>query len=154
MDSNHKVEGVLEATAQQVTVDLTEKTEQVGSRYWLVVMILTGLLVLGIIGFCMRLFGGISDHTKWGYYAALFAYLLTTVQAAPLVAIGLRAIKAEWRRPLARAAMLFSVVGVFNLLIYIPLVFVLPVTDGRKTIWFDWPGLKSNNNYFRKCNSR
>ena len=140
MSSTRHVEGVLQATPQQVTEDLMERTSHVGSRFWLAVLVLAGLLVLGIIGFIIRLSDGFSDHTRWGYYAAIFAYILTTAQAAPLVAIALRALKTHWRRPLSRAAELFAVVGVFNLLLYIPLMMVLPVTDGRRTIWVNWPG--------------
>jgi molybdopterin-containing oxidoreductase family membrane subunit len=63
---------------------------------------------------------------------------LTAAQGAPIVAIALRAIKAEWRRPLSRAAQLFAVVGLFNLILYIPLMMALPNTDGRYTIWVNW----------------
>lgn len=92
MSSTRHVEGVLQATPQQVTEDLMERTSHVGSRFWLAVLVLAGLLVLGIIGFIIRLSDGFSDHTRWGYHAAIVSYILTTAQAAPLVAIALRAL--------------------------------------------------------------
>jgi molybdopterin-containing oxidoreductase family membrane subunit len=31
-------------------------------------------------------------------------------------------------------------VGLFNFLLFIPLLWALPITDGRRSIWFEWPG--------------
>ena len=55
-------------------------------------------LFLGIIGFVMKLNSGFSDKVIWGYYAAMFAFILTTAQAAPMVAIAPRLAKAHWRK--------------------------------------------------------
>ena len=90
------------------------------------------LFLLGIVGFVMRLG---DDRTQWGYYAATFSFLFTTTQTAPLVSVALRLAKNHWRRPLARASELFAVVGLFNLLFFIPLLLVLPSLEGRHTIW-------------------
>ncbi len=100
--------------------------------------VLALLLLLGVVGFVMRLG---DDRTKWGYFAATFAFLFTVAQTAPLVSVALRIARNHWRRPLARASELFAVVGVFNLLLYIPLLLLLPSLEGRKTIWIlgAWP---------------
>jgi molybdopterin-containing oxidoreductase family membrane subunit len=80
---------------------------------------------------------GVSDPSVWGYYAALFVFILTAAQGAPLVAIAPRIAKAHWRRPVTRAAELFAVVGVLNLILFIPLIWVLPgLDDGRRSLWF------------------
>ncbi|MBI4302028.1 MAG: hypothetical protein HY664_05440, partial [Chloroflexi bacterium] len=111
-----------------------------GSRlFWLVVAVLGILFALGIIGFLVRLSDGFADRTRWGYYAAVFSYLITTFQMAPLVSVGLRFTEAHWPRPLARASELFAVVGILNLLWFIPLLRLIPSAKGRQSIWFEWP---------------
>ncbi len=134
------VEGVLQGTPQAVGDDLVKRTERAGSVFWLATAVFGGLFLLGIVAFAVLLTGGTSDRSRWGYYTATVAFLLTTAQAAPLVSVGLRAVKAHWIRPIARAAELYAFVGILNLLMFIPLLWVLPVTDGRRSIWFDWPG--------------
>ena len=122
----------------QVNRDLLERHQRTTSdTYWRAVALFGGLFLLGIIGFLIRLSDGFSDKAVWGYYAAVFAFILTTAQAAPLVAIAPRIAKGHWRRPISRAAELWSVVGLFNLLLFIPLLWVLPsLEDTRRTFWF------------------
>ena len=125
------------ATPAGVTHDLLDLHRKWGDKLRWTVVVLGALLILGIVGFVMRLQDGVDDPRVWGYYAALFAFILTTAQAAPLVAIAPRIAKAHWRRPVSRAAELFAVVGVFNLLLFIPLLWVLPgLDDGRRSLWF------------------
>ena len=125
------------ATPSGVTHDLLDLHRSNGGKFRWTVVILGALLILGIVGFVMRLQDGVSDPSTWGYYAALFAFILTTAQAAPLVAIVPRMAKSHWRRPITRAAELFAVVGLFNLVLFIPLLWVLPgLDDGRRSLWF------------------
>ena len=125
------------ATPAGVTRDLLEKHEKTGSMFWRAVVIFGILFILGIIGFIMRITDGVSDKAVWGYYAAIFAVILTTAQAAPMAAIAPRIAKAHWRRPISRAAELWTVVGLFNLILFIPMLWVLPsLEDGRRTLWF------------------
>ncbi|MBI2918702.1 MAG: hypothetical protein HYY01_12035 [Chloroflexi bacterium] len=111
-----------------------------GLRFFTAARILGGLFAVGIVGFVLRLSGGFEDRTAWGYYAALFSFLLTTAGSAPFVAIGLRLTRADWRRPIARAAELFGVVGLLLLLMFIPLLYLIPSAEGRRTIWFGLAG--------------
>ena len=108
------------------------------------------LLGLGIIGFLVRAFDdGFGDHSPWGYYAAIFSFLFMVTGAAPLAAVVFRFTKSHWRRPLSRVSELFAVVGIFNILLFIPLMFVLPsignpgagehTMEVRRTIWFEGP---------------
>jgi Ni/Fe-hydrogenase subunit HybB-like protein len=136
----HMERGVLQGRPEDVTRDLIQRTEHGGRKFWTSVTILGLLFLLGIIGFMLMLSNGTSDRSPWGYYAAMVAFLLTTMQGAPLVSIALRALRGHWRRPLVRAAELFAVVGILNLLLYIPLLWVLPVTEGRRSLWFNWGG--------------
>ena len=141
-DSKH-VEGLLTSTNEQVTKDILSKTLKISLWFKVVCFILFILVILGIFGFVSKLNlgdAGVKDHTKWGYLSAVFAYLLTVFQGAPIIAIAMRAIKAEWRRPLTRAAELFSIVGLVSLVLYIPLMLALPSVEGRRTLWITWHG--------------
>ena len=127
-------------TAQEITQDVLERHESPGRQFWTVAAVLGGLFGLGIIGFILLLSQGFDDKNAWGYYASVFAYIFTVAQSAILVSIALRMVKAHWRRPLARISELFAVVGLFNFFLLIPLLWVLPSIEGRKSIWFEWPG--------------
>ncbi len=109
-----------------------------GFRGWAILLAL--LLAVGIVGFLLRLQGGFEDRAQWGYTAALFAILLSTFQAAPLVSITQRFLRSQWRRPLARATELLAVAGLLNFLIMLPVVAALPPLAGRASLWNEWPG--------------
>ncbi|MBI2320683.1 MAG: hypothetical protein HYU88_00925 [Chloroflexi bacterium] len=97
------------------------------------------LFVGGVGGFIWRASGGFADRTAWGYYAAMVMYIFTTFQAAPICAVATRLVKAHWRRPMARAAELCAIVGVFNFFLFLPLLWLIPPLKGRSSLWFDWP---------------
>ena len=125
------------STPAGVTHDLLDRHRSTGAVFRSAVALLGILFVLGIVGFILRVQDGVSDRAVWGYYAALFAFILITAQAAPMVAIVPRIAKGHWRRPISRAAEMFSVVGLFNLLLFIPMLWVLPgLEDGRRSLWF------------------
>ena len=132
----HNGHGVL-VTQAEVGRDLVEKHQRSGNTFRGAVVVFGVLFILGVIGFAMRVTDGVGDRTVWGYHAALFAFLLTTASAAPMVAIATRMTKGHWRRPISRAAELWTLGGLFNLLMFIPLLWVLPpLEDGRRTLWF------------------
>ena len=80
---------------------------------------------------------GFGNTPVWGYHAALFAFILTAAQGAPMVAIAPRIANAHWRRSISRVAELFSLVGIVSFVIYIPVAWALPsMEDGRRTLWF------------------
>ncbi|MBI2856120.1 MAG: hypothetical protein HYX93_04665 [Chloroflexi bacterium] len=131
---------VLGMTPQDVTEDYLRRHESAGPRFQRIASMLAVLLAIGVVGLVLRISSGFDDRTTWGYYAAVFAYILLTAQSAVLVSVALRMLKAHWRRPLAKISELFAVVGLFNFLIMIPSLWVLPSTDGRRSLWFEWPG--------------
>jgi hypothetical protein len=49
-------------------------------------------------------------------------------------------VRSHWRKPVSRVSELFAVVGVLSALMYIPLIVLLPQAEGRRTVWFEWPG--------------
>ena len=79
----HHGRGAL-ATSADVTGDLLNRHRETSDRFWQVVAVFGVLFILGIIGFFIRLSDGfgVSDKIFWGYYAATFAFILTTAQAA------------------------------------------------------------------------
>ena len=142
-----------ELTPQAITEHLSQKVLTFDRRLKLAMAGLALLFILGIVGFIVRAVGdGFSDSARheWGYFAAMFGFLLVTAGSAPVVAISLRWTKNHWRRPLSRASEMFALVGVLNLLWFIPLMFLLPGIDlngdgafevgqDRRTIWFEGP---------------
>lgn len=104
-------------------------------------LLLSGLLlVLGLVGFGIRLAGGFEHRVEWAYYAATFVWVLSTAQAAPIIAVATRLTKGYWRKPMVRAAELFTVAGIFNFLMMLPLLGLIPPLEGRRTFWVAWEG--------------
>lgn len=128
----------LPETPQEITRDLLGKFFNPRGR---ALFVFAGLLfLLGIVGFVMRVSGGFAHRAEWGYYAVVVVYLLSTAQAAPLLAVATRLTKGYWGKPLVRAAELFTVVGVVNLVLLLPLLMVVPPLEGRRTFWIAWEG--------------
>ena len=142
-----------ELTPQDVTEHLTSKVFSFDRKLGIAMLGLFVLFVLGIVGFVIRAVDdGFSDASRpaWGYYAAMFGFLLATAGTAPVVAVGFRWTKNHWRRPLSRASELFALVGVLTVLWFIPLMLLLPAIDlngdgilevgqDRRTLWFEVP---------------
>ena len=106
-------------------------------------LILGVLTLIGIIGLVIKYLDSSDDQTKWGYVAAMAAFLLTVGGGAPLVAVAPVLAKANWVRPLTRLSAAFSLIGVVTMIVMIPLVAILPplITEGarRRSIWFESP---------------
>ena len=140
-------------TPEGVSEHLLSKVFSADKKFWLVMAGLAVLVALGIVGFVVRAVDdGFSDSARpqWGYYAAMFAFLLVTAGTAPVAAIAFRWTKNHWRRPFSRASELFALVGLLNLLWFIPMLILLPNIDldgngilqvgvDRRTIWFEVP---------------
>ena len=137
--------------ASVMTADMGEKTNAMPRPFTMGLAVAGILFILGIVGFVARAADdGFGEIGPWGYYMAIFSMVFMVTSGAPLAAVAFRFTKSHWRRPLSRVAELFSIVGILNLLMFIPLVFVLPdianpgeVAEGelavRRTIWFEGP---------------
>ena len=128
-------------SASAINEDLVARHEA-KSKYFKPIILALGVgLILGIIGLILRLVDGVSDTSKWGYTAAVLAFFLTTASAAPMVAIAPRIAKGHWRRIISRPAEMWSAAGLISLLLFIPMLWVLPsLEDGRRSLWFYHPG--------------
>ena len=121
----------------ETTEFLVTRHLRLGDNFWRAAAVFGVLTILGIIGFVVRVSGGVGDRAMWGFYIAMFSFMITTASAAPIVAIAPRMANSHWRRPLSRAAELWSVVGLLSLLWFIPILWILPpLSDGRRSLWF------------------
>ena len=137
--NGHHVEGMYVpfTSPTEVVNDLVNNHAKVTDMWLRGVVAASILLVLGIIGFVMNLVEGVSDRAVWAYYVLMFSFILTTASAAPMVAIATRMANAHWRRPISRVAELWSAAGLFSLLLFIPMLWILPpLNDGRRSLWF------------------
>ena len=104
-----------------------DRTSKKSKPFMVLLLISLTLVSLGIIGFVIRITSqGLSDYSAWGYYMAAFSFVFMITSSAPLVACAFRFTKSHWRRPLSRVAELFAIIGVFNILLFIPMVITLP----------------------------
>ena len=129
------------ATAAEFSSDFLDRHTSTGTLYRRALWVTGVLFLLGVVGFIIRAVGdgfgtGEGDRLPWGYYTTTVAFLLTTAGGAPIVAVALRLVKAHWRRPMTRVAELYGVVGLLTLLMFIPLLFLVPSAAGRRSIWF------------------
>ena len=135
---------------EEIASDVTGKTFRIPGGYKLALGIAFILTALGVVGFVIRMTSdGFGSPGPWGYYAGIFSFVFMVTGAAPLVAAAFRFTKSHWRRPLSRVAELFAVVGVFNVVLFIPLMLVLPPIKNpdvqghdlevRRTLWFEVP---------------
>ncbi|PZC49174.1 MAG: hypothetical protein C1O27_000543 [Chloroflexi bacterium] len=130
-----------EYTAQVANEEIRAWFGAPGSWHGKALFVAGALLVAGIVAFVIRASSdGFDERGPWAYYAAGFAFLLTTVGSAPLVSVALRMSKAHWRRGLSRLSELFAISSIFMLIVYIPLPFMLPVVDDRPSLWINWHG--------------
>ena len=126
--SGHHRPEILTKGSKEVGDELWDRSMGSGGRFWLIAVVLAGLLVLGVVGFLMKAgSSGFDDHRPWGYLAAVFAFLLTTSLSAPLVSVALRMARTHFSRPLSRVAELWSVVGILSMVLMIPLLIVQPL---------------------------
>lgn len=125
-------------TPKAVEDDLFARGRLRGSAFRNAAIVLAVLSALGVVGLVMLIAGeGFGNTPAWGYTAALFAFILTAAQGAPMAAIAPRIAQAHWRRSISRVAELFGLVGVVSFVIYIPVAWALPsMEDGRRTLWF------------------
>jgi len=121
--------------------DLLNTGKPRGKTFRNAAIIFAVLTLLGVVGFALRVLDvidtGLHNTPVWGYHAALFSFILTAAQGAPMVAIAPRMVKAHWQRSVSRIAELFGLIGVASFVIYLPLAWILPsMEDGRRTLWF------------------
>ena len=135
--NGHVADRVPQMAPAVMTRDILQNQARMSPGFKRLTVVLCLLFLVGIVAFVVKAVTvGFSDRSEWGYYTATFAFLFTVAQAAPIVAISTRLTKAHWSRPFHRTAEAFALVGVFSLLLLIPLLVMLPSAKGRLSIWF------------------
>ncbi len=126
-----------ELNSRMVTEQVSRDFFNVTKNYKLIVAVLGSVFVIGIIALILRFLDGfgVSERAQWGYYSAMFAFLLITAGSAPLVAVALRWTKNHWRRPFSRVSELYAAVGLLTILWFLPLMALLPPLEGRRSLW-------------------
>jgi hypothetical protein len=103
-------------------------------------VVLAVLAVVGIAAVVWQIIvHGFGTLQPWTYCAIAFGYLLITAGGAPVVIVTIRVSRGQWRRPMARVAEFPAACGLVTLLLFIPLLIVVPPIEGRNTIWTVWP---------------
>ena len=124
------------------TKSLVSTTKQeMGGKFKIVFGIFAALSIMGILSLIIKITQGFDDKSSWGYYSAIVSLLFGVFGTAPMVAIAPMIAKADWHRPIARIANMFTAAGLSSVLMVFPLIFALPplVVGGyrRRSIWFD-----------------
>lgn len=127
-------------TSEEATRDLLARLGRGGGAYWPAIQVLAALAVVGLVALVILVASGPQPYSKWGYAAAVLAFLLSTAQAAPALAFATRLAKGYWGVPLRRVAELLGLSGLVTTPLFIILLFQLPDWHGRPSIWSDWPG--------------
>jgi|TARA_B100001971_G_C18203906_1_gene546332 molybdopterin-containing oxidoreductase family membrane subunit len=132
-----------EVAPDVVTRELVATTSSASNAFKRTAWILGLLSVIGIAALLLKWIDQGNDSTRWGYVAALVAFLLSVAGGAPMVAMAPVMAKANWVRPVTRLAAMFSFASIVTIIMLIPLVALLPplMTQGalRRTIWFEAP---------------
>lgn len=126
-------------THQEIASDIMAKFQNINQSYWRWVSLLAVLFAAGVVGFVIKLMAGFDDRSEWGYYVATLSFLASTFLAMPVISAGLRLAKANWRRPLTRLTENMAITGVLIWFMLIPALIALPDTEGRLSVWFDFP---------------
>lgn len=127
-------------TLPKVINDSVKRVSAVGARFSMLEIVLAILTVIGIAALIMNAaVNGLSDLAPWGYTAIAANYVLSSFLAAPILAVLLRLTRSDWRRPLSRLAEVQAAAGIVVIIFYIPLLAVIPSSEGRVTWWSNWP---------------
>ena len=95
-----------------------EPVRKTGRSFYVTVLILVSVVVLALVAYLYQYrtglgVTGLSRQVFWGVYITNFVFFIGISHAGALIVAVLRLVKAEWRRPVTRAA---EVVTVFALL--------------------------------------
>ncbi len=132
---------VWDHTPQDVVRDGMRRLRSTGQVYRLSLIILLVLAAVGVVALVVRpIFNGWGDRTAWTYVAVAFGFLMSTVASAPAVSAGTRLVRGHWRRPVNRIAEIWAVGTIVPAILFLLLMFTVPNTKGRPTVWFGWWG--------------
>jgi molybdopterin-containing oxidoreductase family membrane subunit len=106
-------------SGRRITDDLIRPLTRTSWRFYLLVAIFGGGVLVGLLGWISQMYYGIGLSGKrwpvyWGFYITSFVFWIGISHAGTLISAILRLVNAGWRRPVTRCA---EVITVFALMI-------------------------------------
>jgi Ni/Fe-hydrogenase subunit HybB-like protein len=104
---------------QQMTEDLLRPLIETSWRFWVLVVVLGGLVATGLTTWAYQMYRGfgmtgINMPVYWAFYITTFVFWIGISHAGTLISAILRLVNAGWRRPVTRCA---EVITAFALMI-------------------------------------
>jgi Ni/Fe-hydrogenase subunit HybB-like protein len=92
-----------------VNADVLDPMMHGSRRFWLMVVVLGGLVMMGASTWLTQMLNGIgitglNRPVEWAIYIANFVYFIGIGHAGTFISAALRVLGIEWRRPISRAA--------------------------------------------------
>jgi molybdopterin-containing oxidoreductase family membrane subunit len=129
-----------------------EPMYRTGWRFWLVFLMLGGLLAMYAATWTYQMYWGLgitglNRPVMWAVYIVNLVYFIGIGHAGTFISAALRAFKIEWRRPISRAAELVTVFGLLGAALF-PIVhmgrpwkayWLFPIPNQRQL----WPSYHS-----------
>lgn len=106
-----------------------------GPGYWTSVALSGALSICAGAALAFRLLTS-TQLVDWGYTAATAAFLVSSVQAAPAVAIITRLTRGYWAVSVRRLAELAALAALVSTPLLLILLYRLPNWKGRPSVWF------------------
>ena len=122
--------------------DLIDKhLQQRGKMFRTSLMLAAIFSVIGVLGIILKIINGFDNLSDWSVYVTACVFIFTTFMGAPMLSMATKVARGNWRRPVSRLSEIFCISGIAGLLMFLPLLWVLPsLEDGRNTLWFYDPG--------------
>ncbi len=107
----------MEGTESQADLALLEPLRRTTWRFYLLIVVLSGVVLWGLYAYSWQLRIGLSttglnDRVSWGLYISNFVFFIGISHAGTLISAILRVSRAEWRRPITRMAESITVMAI------------------------------------------
>ena len=96
--------------------DALKPMYQTGLSFWVVVVALSGLVLMGAVTWARQIYWGLgitglNRPIYWGLFLVNTVYFIGIGHAGTFISAALRVLKIEWRRPISRAAETITLFG-------------------------------------------
>lgn len=101
---------------REINDDVLKPMQRTGRTFWLLSMVLGGLVLMGGITWGRQIFWGLgitglNRPIFWGLYLVNTVYFIGIGHAGTFISAALRVLKIEWRLPISRAAETLTLFG-------------------------------------------
>ncbi|MFN0073358.1 MAG: hypothetical protein ACKVVP_17900 [Chloroflexota bacterium] len=139
-DKLAELHGVAHLSPKETSAVLADKLRPAGAWFGVIVLLLIALIgmTLGGLLFLPTMFGT-GATVSAGYAAGTLSWLISTAQAAPLLAIVTRLSFGLWAVPARRVGELFAFAGLVTTPLFWWLLLQRPAPKAWSGFWFGWP---------------